>query len=165
MPTFIEKIRVPVRISEPSRTAAVGFLSLSPHSQAHAGPETVLDLLNAGHRVFPFHRHEDGAMLLVTRMNLAYVTVASEVDANLVRPRNYRVTHEERVLVELEDGVRLDGNIQMELPEHLNRTSDFLNLDEDFFALLSRQGTMLVNKSKVRVLRLFAKSPAPIEAF
>jgi hypothetical protein len=164
MPAFIEKIRVPVRISEASRTPAVGFLSLSPSSQAHDGPETLLDLLNSNLRILPFHRHEDGAMLLVTRMNIAYVTVGSEVDSSLVRPRTFQVTHEERVLVEFEDGVRLEGNIQMELPEHLNRISDFLNLEDDYFPLVSRQGTALVNKSKVRVTRVFAKSPAPIEA-
>ena len=140
----------------------MGYVCVAPRTPSHGGPETVLELLNSGVRVIPFHRHADDATLLITRLNLTYVTINSDVQAELVRPHNFAVTHEEHVMVELDDGTRLEGNIQMEMPEELNRASDFLNLSDDFFPLIARQGILLVNKSKVCVTRVFSRSPLPL---
>lgn len=162
MPNYVEKIRIPVRVAESGRPQAVGFFCLSPAANWHEGPETLHDLLNAELRVLPFHRHEDGAMLLLTRLNIAHVTVSSDVEPQFVRSRLIAVTREEHVMVELDDGTKLEGNMLVELPEHLNRASDYLNLPEDFFPLVTRQGAIFVNKGKVRITRVFAKSPRPV---
>jgi len=162
MPNYVEKIRVPVRVSESARPAAMGFLCLSPVANWHEGPENLYDLLNSEVRVLPFHRQEDGAILLFTRMNISHVTVGPEVEPQFVRSRLIAVTKEEHVLVEMDDGIKLEGNLLVELPEHLNRASDYLNLPEDFFPLVTRQGAVFVNKTKVRVTRVFAKSPKPV---
>ena len=50
----------------------------------------------------------------------------------------------------------------MELPEHLNRVSDFLNQLEDFFPLGAERGVLLINKSRLACLRLFEGSPPPV---
>ena len=100
--------------------------------------------------------------MLITRLAIGHVTVSTEVEPQFVRSRLIAVTREEHVLVEMEDGVKLEGNLLVELPEHLNRASDFLNLPEDFFPLVTRQGAVFVNKAKVRVTRVFAKSPKPV---
>ena len=83
MPNYVEKIRIPVRVAESARPAHVGFFCLSPVANWHEGPENLNDLLNSEVRVVPFHRHEDGAMLLLTRMNVAHVTVGPEVEPQL----------------------------------------------------------------------------------
>jgi len=162
MPNYVEKFRIPVRVAESGRPAAFGYFCLSPVANWHDGPETLHDLLNSEVRVVPFHRHEDGAILLITRLAVGHVTVGTEVEPQFVRSRLIAVTREEHVLVEMEDGVKLEGNLLVELPEHLNRASDFLNLPEDFFPLVTRQGAVFVNKAKVRVTRVFAKSPKPV---
>jgi hypothetical protein len=51
----------------------------------------------------------------------------------------------------------------MELPEHLNRISDFINQTDDFFPLATRSGVLLINKARIASLRLFESSPPPIE--
>jgi len=164
MPSFVDKLRVQLDISEPGREPMKGIVALAPHAGTHSGRETVLDLLNSGSRIVPVTRPADGTTVLFTRLQIAWVLAGNEVGRDVVWPGTYRVTKEERVLVEMEDGSLLAGRIQMELPEDLNRASDFLNGEEDFFPLIARAGIYLINKSKVRATQLFEASPLPIEA-
>ena len=62
----------------------------------------------------------------------------------------------------LDDGTMLDGVIQMELPEDLNRASDFLNGEGDFFPLVTLDGTVLINKSRMIDMQVFQESPLPV---
>lgn len=164
MPSFIDKLRVHLDIAEPGREPMKGVVSLSRQIGGHAGPQTVLDLLNSSRRVVPVMRPADGTTVLFTRLQIAWVLAGNEVGFELMWPDSYQVTKEERVLVEMEDGSLLAGRIQMELPEDLNRASDFFNGAEDFFPLVARAGIYLVNKAKVRATQLFEASPLPIEA-
>jgi hypothetical protein len=50
----------------------------------------------------------------------------------------------------------------MELPETLNRASDFLNGEEDFFPLVTKQGIVLLNKHRVLYTRVYESSPLPL---
>ena len=50
----------------------------------------------------------------------------------------------------------------MELPEDLNRASDFLNGDGDFYPLMTRDGTVLINKTRVIDVQVFQESPLPV---
>jgi hypothetical protein len=162
MPHLIQKLRTPVRIALPSQEPADGYLSLQTLSPNRGGPETILDLLNSEQRVVPFIRARDEAVLMLTRQNLLWVEADGGLDPELVCPRNYHVTHEERVRVRLEDGTLIDGVIQMELPEELNRASDFLNGDGDFYPLITRDGTVLINKARVLDMQVFQESPLPV---
>jgi hypothetical protein len=163
MPEYIEKLRVTVRVSRGGEPAVEGIFSLSPHSARHAGPESLLELLDPPAGFLPFERIADEAVLLLSRPDITWVMAGTEVDPELVRPRTFRFTREERVRVCLRGGESLDGLIQMELPESLNRVSDYLNGPERFFPLATRQGTFLVNKAAVREVCLFADSPLPVE--
>ncbi|OGF14567.1 MAG: hypothetical protein A2W00_07515 [Candidatus Eisenbacteria bacterium RBG_16_71_46] len=164
MPQYIEKIRVPVRIAQPGQSPVEGFLSLASQDEFHSGPETILDLVNLSLRVFPFIREEDGAVLLVTRVNVDWVQPGPGVQREMVCPPNYLVTREERVQVLFRDGRLVDGLIQMELPEDLNRASDFLNGVEDFFVLVTDLGPLVVNKNHVLETRVFESSPMPLDS-
>jgi hypothetical protein len=72
-------------------------------------------------------------------------------------------TREERVRVRLIGGAAFEGVLAMELPQEFNRTSDFLNAEEDFFPLSSASGTLLVNKRRLLEVRVFGAS-APARA-
>jgi hypothetical protein len=159
---YIQKLRITVRISQPGQEPVQGFLSLAPQAEFHHGPETLLERLNARDRVIPFQRYEDGAVFLVSRLDLEWVAAGRIVDHDLVCPRTYRVTREERVHVRLKSGPEFDGLIQMELPENFNRASDFLNGPDDFFPLVTENGVLLVNKLAVLDTRLFESSPLPV---
>ena len=163
MPEYVDKLRVSVRISRAGEPAVEGTLSLSPHSAVHAGPETLLELLDPQAGFLPFERAADDAVLLLSRPDIQWVMAGPEVDPEIVRPPTFRFTREERVRVCLRDGDQLDGVIQMELPETLNRVSDYLNGTERFFPLTTRRGTYLIHKAAVREICLFDSSPLPLE--
>lgn len=163
MPEYIDKLRVTVRVSRPGEPALEGTLSLLPHSASHAGPETLLELLDPPAGFIPFERSADDAVLLLSRPDIQWVMAGLDVDPDLIRPPAYRFTREERVRVALRDGDVLDGLIQMELPETVNRVSDYLNGSERFFPLMTRQGTFLVHKAAVREVCLYDSSPLPVD--
>ncbi|HYM81972.1 MAG TPA: hypothetical protein VEY91_11270 [Candidatus Limnocylindria bacterium] len=149
MPEYVPKLRTAVRLGQPAQEPVLGFLSLAQQAEFHSGPETILERLNAPDRVIPFHRHEDGAMLLVSRLDLEWVAPGRGVDPEWVCPPTYLVTREERVSVRFRSGLELEGLLRIEQPEMVNRASDFLNGPEDFFALMTADGVVLINKRAV----------------
>jgi hypothetical protein len=161
MAQYIEKIRVPVRLSQPSYVPVDGYLALDPQAQYHSGPETVLERLNAPDRVIPFQRGDDESIVLVSRGDVEWIAADPAVASNLICPPNYQVTAEEHVRLHLVGGGKLEGKIQMELPPDQNRASDFMNGTEDFFPLLTPFGILVVNKERVSSMELSAPSPSP----
>lgn len=164
MPHFVEKIRVPVRLTAAGGTAMDGQLLVSSRAAYHDGPETLLESLNQPRRVIPFLRAIDGATLLLARDQIDWVAASGDVDETLVGPRPDFVTHEERVEVRLRGGGTWSGMLRMEMPPGLNRASDFLNGDGEFFGLWTRSGLVLINKSRMLQTRVFQSSPMPLES-
>lgn len=162
MPEYISKLRAAVVVCQVGQEQMEGSLSLSPQAEFHHGPETILERLNASDRILPFHRREDGAVLLLTRLELEWVAAGRGVASELVCPRNYQVTREERVQVRFTSGNEVVGLLRMELPEMLNRASDFLNGEEDFFPLVTNHGIVLLNKQRVLYTRAYESSPLPV---
>ena len=161
-PLFVDKVMLPARVLMPGLEQLIGSFALSPASPHHDGPESLLELLNAPSRVVPIIRESDEAVVLVSRLSIDWVEVGADAAPELIRPRNYMVTREEHVQVRLLNGRLVEGRVTMELPEHLNRVSDFLNLPEDFFPLATRSCTMLFNKTRIAGARLFHSSPRPV---
>ncbi len=161
MTAYVEKIRVPVRVAQGGAPPIEGSLALGPQAEFHAGPETVLERLNAVSRVIPLQRAEDERTLLLNRGDIDWVAADPAVAASLVCPPTYQVTHQESVELRLVGGATLAGQVQIELPEHLNRASDFMNGPEDFFPLLTPFGVLLVNKQRVSCCELHSASPSP----
>ena len=161
MTSYVEKIRVPVRVAYGGMPPIEGDLALGPQAQFHSGPETMLERLNQPGRVIPFQRTEDDRTLLLSRAEIDWVAADPAVAPALVCPPTYHVTHQENVDLRLVGGATLEGQVQIELPEHLNRASDFLNGPEDFFPLLTPFGVLLVNKQRVSAYGLHSASPGP----
>src|SRR5258706_7252560 len=162
MPEYIPKLRAAVVLCQVGQEQMEGLLSLSPQAEFHHGPETILERLNTHDRILPFHRREDGAVLLLTRLELEWVAAGRGVGPELVRPRTYKVTREERVQVRFTSCNEMVRLLQMELPEMLNRASDFLNGDEDFYPLVTDHGVVLINKHRVLHARVYESSPLPV---
>jgi len=164
MPEYIPKLRTGVVVGLAGEEPLEGAVSLSPQAEFHLGPETLLERLNHRDRVVPFQRRSDGAILLVSRAEIEWVEAGRGVDQELICPRGYQVTREERVLVRFTSGHEIEGLLQMELPETLNRASDFLNGTEDFFPLVTRKGIVIVNKHRVLHTLVYESSPLPVSA-
>ncbi len=161
MPEYIPKMRVAVTVGQSGKPSADGHFSLAHHSAFHPGPETLFERLNAPDRVIPFHRAEDGAVLMLSRHELEWVMAGSGVPDAHVCPPTHFATAEERVRVRFRSGATLEGMLRIELPEHLNRASDFLNGPEDFFPLVTGRGMRLVNKAQMVDVLVFESSPMP----
>ena len=160
-PSYLDKLLVPARVMLPGSGPLDGWFALSPATPFREGPESLLELLNSGVRVVPFIRDADDVVVLLSRDTIEWVEVGSEVDPAWVRPGSFIVTREEQVQVCMAGGQEFGGRVSLELPEHLNRVSDFLNQDDDFFPLAIERGTLLINKARLACLRLFESSPPP----
>lgn len=161
-PTYVEKLLVPARVTMPGPEQIAGDFALSAHSPLRPGPEPLLDLLNAPTRVVPFIRRADEGVLLLSRLAIDWVEVERAVDPTWVRAASIVQEREEHVQVRMLDGRRIEGVVAIDLPEHLNRISDFLNLPQDFISLGTRSGLVLVNKCRIAGARLFESSPKPL---
>lgn len=161
MAEYIGKMRVPVRVRMPGTEPLGGFLSVAPQSAIYEGPETLFELLNAPLRVLPFILASDESVVLLIREHIDWVEAGEDVEPDLVSPRLFMVTREETVAVEWLDGSREQGRLPMELPNDINRASDYMNSDDDFFPLATHTGNMLVNKRRLRAVRIFSASPRP----
>lgn len=161
MSEYVQKLRAAATLSLPGQKPVEGWFALAPQAEFRLGPETLLERLNTRDRVIPFIRSEDEATCLVARLALEWVKSAHDLDTRLVCPPNYLVTREEWVRVRFQSGDEVEGLLQMELPETLNRATDFLNGPEDFFPLRGRDGIVLVNKHRVIETRLYDRSPRP----
>ncbi len=160
MPGFVEKLRVPVRMCVAGQAPYPVHMSLFPLAEAHAGPETLLERLNARTRVVPVVSAEDDVVVLATREQIDWIEAGPEVESHLIRPRAYQTTREEQVELRLASGESVGGILAMELPDSHNRASDFLNGDEDFFAFTTPTGTRLVNKARVLEVRILSTRSA-----
>jgi hypothetical protein len=162
MSGYVHKHRAPVRVCLPGQDPIDGLFSLNPQSPHHDGCETILELLNSAARVIPFIVAEQSTVLLLTRLNIDWAVAGAGVDPALVCPRTYAVTREETVQLTFNDGRTISGLLQMELPQGMNRASDFLNGAEEFFPMRTRIGIVIVNKARVRDVQVMQVSPRPV---
>ncbi len=163
MARYIEKLRVPVSVVLPGSPPVHGHLSLLPHSEHHAGPETILDRLNEPTRVVPFQRASDGAVLLVNRAQIDWVEAGPDVESTYLQRASFQATREEHVQVRLTSGAEFDGVMPIEMPDEYNRASDYLNESSDFFLVECSTGVRIVNKDHVLETRVYGVSPRPVQ--
>uniref|UniRef100_A0A832I303 Uncharacterized protein n=1 Tax=Eiseniibacteriota bacterium TaxID=2212470 RepID=A0A832I303_UNCEI len=161
IPEYVRKVRTAVRVALPGLDLLEGFISLAPRAEHHDGPQTILERLNGPDRFVPIQRSGERDVMLVNPLDIESVEPLGNVPLTLVLPPAFRITHEERVRVRFMSGRQVEGVLRFELPDELNRVSDFLNADEDFFALHLAHGTLLVNKRRISLTRLYEASPRP----
>lgn len=164
VPEYVEKHRVEVEVWTASGTVLAGWIALAPAAADHDGPESLVERLNAGDRVFPLEgAGPEGGVLLVNPFDVERVSAAADTPAGLVRRACFGPPREERVRLLFRSGAELEGLVRFELPPGLNRISDFLNGAEEFFALDTPKGVWIVHKRLVVTTRLYQDSPRPGE--
>src|SRR5215813_8093359 len=67
---YIQKIRVPARVSQPSQEPRDGSFLLFPGQARDQRGESLLELLNSDRTVIPFLQADDQNVLLLTRVNI-----------------------------------------------------------------------------------------------
>lgn len=146
----IQKKRAIVRVCTAGGEDLDGFLMLGPRAEHRDGAETILELLNSGKRVIPLILAGEEQVMLLCRAKIDWVAAGPSADPALVYPSTYLVTRQERIEIQFGDGRTIEGTVQMEVEEGFTRVSDFLNLPGDFFPMVTRFGTVLVNKNRMR---------------
>lgn len=158
MSHVIPKRKVPVRIRLTGGERIEGRVFLDYIDPIHRGEQAILDLFNNDSPWFPIETDE--GVLVVNRARVLLVEPAEGVAAALVRKESTPVFRRERVSLRTGAGIALDGRIAMDLPDEFSRVSDFLNFPEEFFAVETRSGPVLVGKRHVTALTPHEEPPA-----
>jgi hypothetical protein len=151
-PQVIQKLRAPVRLSQPGEAPLDGYLCLLPDLDGR--PETILELLNSTRRVIPFLRAVDDSVGLLTRLNIDWVVAGAQVDPEWIMPKRSPAMREQSVRLQFFDGRTMEGDVRWPSPGADIRLSDFLNDAADFYPLVTRVGILMVNKNRVRETRV-----------
>ena len=127
----------------------------------HRGAQTLLDKLNGDSAWFPVRGPR--GIEIVNRARIVLVEPGDGLDPDLVRKSSSAVFRQESVTVHLAGDRKLDGRIEMDLPDEFSRVSDFLNFPLNFFALETERGPVLVSKEHVVSLVPHERPPAAPE--
>jgi hypothetical protein len=157
MSSFVEKLRVPVRLSQPNQDPRDGWFLLFPHVEDGDRPESLVELLDSRRSVIPFLAADDGSVVLLTRLNIDWVAVGAEVGPPLLYPPHREPTHQQRAELRFLDERRIEVTLQWRAEtEHNARLSDFLNSGVEFVMARAGFGTLIVNKQRIRETRIAA---------
>jgi hypothetical protein len=160
MSTHIEKIRVPVRLSQPKHDPRDGWFMLDPHLEQDDRPESVVELLNSSRTVIPFIEAGDESVLLLMRDNIDWVAVGEGVPIQLVLPPGPHANVEQHVVLRFTDESRVEGTIAWRSEGNSTRLSDHLSATDAFVAIKTRFGTLIANKARVRETRIATDAAA-----
>jgi hypothetical protein len=160
MTEYVLKRRTTVRVSHAGNDPLEGQFCLTVDSAELRRAETLLDLLNSQRRMVPFIRTGDRRVSLLTRANIDWVMADEDAPRELVYPPHFALGFEESVRVGFLDGREIEGTLQVELSPTQSRVSDFMNGTVDFFPVVTRLGTLLANKGRVREMLLIESRAA-----
>ena len=141
----VPTIRQAARLLYRDRRQVDGALFLPAAAQRHDGPSRAAEVLNGREPFFPLLPDGGGAPALVNKDALLLVSLrrgpTGQADGGSV-PRR-------RVRVEMDGGVEVEGDVELDLPETGRRVLDLLNRDESFLRVEGDQWEHLVRKAHV----------------
>lgn len=150
----ITKLWVAVRLAQPQHDPRDGWFQLFPELDDLGRPETVLELLNSPRRVIPFLKREEESVVLLVRENIDWVAVGPGEETHLVVPPEQPAAHVQRVEFGFLDERRVAATVRWGDFRIRERLSDFLNQPDPFVAAEAAFGTLIVNKSRLREVRI-----------
>lgn len=150
------KVAARIRLAGGETVLATAFLDFI--DPIHRGEQTLLDKLN-GESVWIPVAGADG-VTIVNRDRIALVEPGEGVPDAMVRRENSPVFRRERVTLKVGDRT-LRGMIAMDLPDEFSRVSDFLNFPDEFFAVETGDGPVLVSKRHTTTMNVHEPPPAP----
>jgi hypothetical protein len=147
----IEKRRVTVTVTLTAGHHFTGSLFLSGQAATHAGPERLIDLLNAEDGFVPFELVSPlggRQTLLLNRAHISLVHAQSAGD-DLAEDPGYQVAAKKSVTLHLADGDSVTGVLRVERPAGRDRLSDLVSDETGFRYLESATGILAVNLAHV----------------
>jgi hypothetical protein len=150
----IEKRRAEAALTLTTGTTVRGCFFLSGSSASHAGPERVVDVLNAETGFFPFELQAGAApyTVLYNRTQLVLVTLLEETIEAQLDP-GYSVAPERPIRMILSSGQTVVGRVRIYRPSGRDRLSDYARAPEIFRYVETADGTVIVNADHIVELR------------
>lgn len=153
MQTFaLPRTSVAAKLVLTAGAPAPGTVFVMDRAANHAGPETVLDMLNRDEAFFPFKpdAHPETVLLIAK----AHTVLLAVEGAPFADPDRAQAAQAADLEIQLEGGATITGRAQFELPDAHRRLLDFLNASRDaFFAVTEGATTNYVNRSHVLYAR------------
>ncbi len=144
----VERRTVEVAIRFPGQEVVRGHLFLALTAKGHAGPETVLDLMNEPEPFFVLKVDGEPPVRMINKERIIEVEVGPADEPPEDDP-GQAVAKEEEMTLMFQDGFGLSGTARVELPPAKSRLIDFLNYSERFFSLRDGGGTHVVNRKHI----------------
>jgi hypothetical protein len=113
----------------------------------HRGPVRPAEWMNDVAQFFPFLPTDGPGSFLLNRSEVLVFTVNAELDADLDAPEGDAGEHR-RVIVECRDR-RFEGEIVIDMPEHLSRVQDYLNRQDPFLIVRDGARHHLIRKARI----------------
>jgi len=151
---LITKLWAAVRLAQPQSVPRDGWFQLFPELNNQGRPETVLELLNSSRLVIPFLQRENEGVLLLVRENIDWVAIGAGVEPHLIFPPDRHAAFQERVEISFIDEQRIEADIRWGDFATNVRLSDYLNSSDAFIAAEASFGTLMVNKRRIRQVRI-----------
>lgn len=139
----IERKTVEVAIRFLGQEVVGGHLFLALMAKNHAGPETVLDLMNEPDPFFVLKVEGQPPVRMVNKERIVEVEVSGQP---VEEPS---VSKEEEMTLMFQDGFSLSGTARVELPPAKSRLIDFLNNSDRFFELRDGGALHIVNRKHI----------------
>ncbi len=140
--------RLAVHISEPNREPRRGHLLLPQTVDLSVPARAIEEFLNQL-RTFVAFAEPDGRVSLLVRANIEWVAVGH---ASGSQPEP--TVPPQEVEARFMDERRVDGAIVWQPSPELPQLVDYLNAQGEFFTMLSPVGPLIVNRHRLRELRL-----------
>lgn len=119
---------------------------LSPFSDRHDGAEHIDELLNDARVFLPVSLN--GARQIVSKDQMIWLRLSVPEDRSSER----MASAQKKAVLEMTDGMRMEGELRVDRPDYQSRISDVLNDSKERFVRLDREGTAyFLNKSHIRL--------------
>jgi hypothetical protein len=156
----IPKRRVDVRVHLASGECRRGSVFLDYIDVIHRGEQTLLDKFNDDYAWFALSDLRERRVDIVNRSHVLVVEPDHGLPRELVRKEDSPIFRREGVTISLSSGREISGKIAMDLPDEFSRVSDFLNFPQNFFAVDTDTGPVIVSKIHVVSLTPHERPPA-----
>ena len=150
----VDKLRILARLAQPNLNPRDGYFLLFPKYGKEARAESLFELLNSSRAVIPFLLKEDQSVLLLTRLNIDWVAVSNAARDLLLFPPNHVGGRQQAVELRFVDESRVEAVVMWRPRTDGERLSDLLNRPELFVATQTSFGALIVNKNRIREMRV-----------
>jgi len=147
----IDKRRITATVTLAAGTPVAGALFLADQAATHAGPERLLDVLNAGPGFVPFEAVSPVGQRYTQLLNLAHIVLvqADRSAVELADDAAYQVAPKKSVVLQMASGEELRGVLRVERPAGRDRLSDSVRDETGFRYLEGASGVLAVNLAHV----------------